>query len=196
MERYRGCASSPDVPLMTNRCGFVLLHPASVAGRCLLVEHTNGAREEAVFPLRISPSQPVFDIRELTYAVSEQAAVTCRLEADLPHDRRGKFEMEDQRNWSDASFKTYVASLLDPWPYELPAGKSSTQRVAVSMSGGKNDSAAIDHPSVHIGNPDTLLMPEIGVGVPPGVDSEGRVTCDNSCRRPEVRKEEFSEDDR
>ena len=28
-----------------------------------------------------------------------------------------KFEMEDQRNWGDASYKIYSGSLLDPFPY-------------------------------------------------------------------------------
>ena len=32
------------------------------------------------------------------------------------------FEMEDQRNWTDASYKTYVRPLALPWPYTLPAG--------------------------------------------------------------------------
>ena len=35
-----------------------------------------------------------------------------------------KFEMEDHRNWMDASYKTYVCSLLDPWPYTLEKGKN------------------------------------------------------------------------
>ena len=35
------------------------------------------------------------------------------------------FEMEDQRNWSDASYKTYVRPLALPWPYVLPAGKAA-----------------------------------------------------------------------
>jgi hypothetical protein len=161
--------ATPDVSLMTNRCGFVLLHPASVAGQRLLVEHTDGVWEETTFPLRISPSQPVFDIRALTYAASEQVAVTCRLEADLPHDPCGKFEMEDQRNWSDASYKTYVASLLDVWPYELPAGRPSIQRVALSSSGAEKPSAANAESPVQIDRPGDLRMPEIGIGIPPGV---------------------------
>ncbi len=30
--------------------------------------------------------------------------------------------MEDHRNWSDASFKTYVRPLALPWPYTLQRG--------------------------------------------------------------------------
>jgi D-apionolactonase len=46
-----------------------------------------------------------------------------------------KFEMEDQRNWGDASFKTYVCSLLDPWPYTLKAGEHFEQSVTLTITG-------------------------------------------------------------
>ena len=32
------------------------------------------------------------------------------------------FEMEDQRNWADASFKTYVRPLPKPRPYVIAEG--------------------------------------------------------------------------
>ena len=51
---------------------------------------------------------------------------TCRLEGE-------EFEMEDQRNWSDASFKTYGRPLALPWPFVLPAGVPVPQSVAVAV---------------------------------------------------------------
>ena len=39
------------------------------------------------------------------------------------------FEMEDHRNWTDASFKTYVRPLALPWPYTPPAGQAVSQSV-------------------------------------------------------------------
>ena len=45
------------------------------------------------------------------------------------------FEMEDPRNWSDASFKTYVRPLAEPWPYTMPKGQSFTQKVSLNFSG-------------------------------------------------------------
>src|SRR3712207_7382130 len=39
--------------------------------------------------------------RSLTHEAAPGLRVTCRMEGDT-------FEMEDQRNWTDASFKTYV----------------------------------------------------------------------------------------
>ena len=46
------------------------------------------------------------------HAFAPGAAVECRMEGDT-------FEMEDQRNWTDASYKTYVRPLALPWPYTL-----------------------------------------------------------------------------
>jgi hypothetical protein len=46
-----------------------------------------------------------------------------------------KFEMEDHRNWMDASYKTYVCSLLDPWPYTLKKGEAFTQSVTLTIAG-------------------------------------------------------------
>jgi hypothetical protein len=161
--------ATADLP--TNRCGFVVLHPAECAGRRLDVEHTDGRRSATTFPRLVSPGQPVFDIRELAYDAGAGVSVQCRLEAELPGDPAGRFEMEDQRNWSDASFKTYVGSLLDPWPYVLPAGRAWVQRVELTMHGAAPQRPATGAAEIEIrlapGEGDTL--PAIGVGVPAGL---------------------------
>ncbi len=63
----------------------------------------------------------MMDLRALTHAFAPGFAVTCRMEGDT-------FEMEDQRNWTDASYKTYVRPLALPWPYTLAAGERLSQR--------------------------------------------------------------------
>ena len=45
------------------------------------------------------------------------------------------FEMEDQRNWTDASYKTYVRPLALPWPYTLAKGTVIEQAVRLSVHG-------------------------------------------------------------
>ncbi len=167
--------ATPDADIETSRCGFVVLHPARVAGRDLQVEHTDGTTSQVSFPREISPSQPVFDIRCLIYSAADGVLVQCRLEADLPADPAGKFEMEDQRNWSDASFKTYVGSLLDPWPYALKEGRAYTQKVHLGVVSSRNHAPALtgktNEATVEIGGPGEVRMPQIGVGVPPGLRS-------------------------
>ena len=115
----------PTSDFSTSRAGFVVLHPLQgVAGEAVSVLHTDGTTADAVFPKHIAPTQPIFDIRALTHQVSAGVTVTCTMEGDA-------FEMEDQRNWSDASFKTYVRPLARPYPYILPAHQPQTQSVSL-----------------------------------------------------------------
>ena len=163
------------VALRVNRCGFVLLHPADAAGAPLAVEHTDGRCEDTCFPAQISPGQPVFDIRRLRHEAGPALSVDCRLEAELPAGVPGRFEMEDQRNWSDASFKTYVGSLLDPWPYELPAGASLCQSIEIQVHDSRptlplDAARAGTHlPCLRLGPATGARMPAIGLGVPAGL---------------------------
>jgi hypothetical protein len=81
------------------------------------------------------------------------------------------FEMEDQRNWTDASFKTYCRPLERPWPYTLPSGAEETQEVTVTVA------TAPRAPAVHaVAAPDAVIvragtpagtMPSIGLGCTP-----------------------------
>jgi hypothetical protein len=105
----------------TNRTGFVVLHPIEgVAGAKCTVEHVDGTIEETRFPLLIDPVQPMTALRAITHEFLPGLKVTCRMEGDT-------FEMEDQRNWTDSSYKTYVRPLALPWPYLIAKARRSTR---------------------------------------------------------------------
>jgi hypothetical protein len=123
--RSKGRAQSD---FLTNRTGFVVLHPAAVAGKPVRIEHVDGRLVEGVFPSLIDPVQPMMDLRALAHEPTRGISVTCRMEGDT-------YEMEDQRNWTDASYKTYVRPLALPWPYMLAAGSEIEQAVIVSVAG-------------------------------------------------------------
>lgn len=119
----------PDRDFRTNRCGFCILHPiVGVAGTPIVVEHCDGTREESRLPELIEPAQPFFDIRAITHQVAPGVTARCLMEGEA-------FEMEDQRNWSDASYKTYVRPLGLPWPYTLPAQQPVRQKVSLFLRG-------------------------------------------------------------
>ncbi|MGP5610704.1 hypothetical protein ACTXON_07400 [Brachybacterium alimentarium] len=121
---FEGAARS-DSP--TNRTGLVVLHPPHLAGTDLTVGRTDGTELAMTFPAAISPHQPARDIAALSWA---DHGTTFRV------DLRGDvFEMEDQRNWSDASFKTYNRSLDEPFPYTLAAGETVRQQVILTAAG-------------------------------------------------------------
>ncbi|TCK30895.1 hypothetical protein EV667_0999 [Ancylobacter aquaticus] len=118
----------PEVDFLTNRCGFTILHPVvGLAGAEIEVEHVDGRRVPARLPELIDPAQTLKDMRAITHQVAPGVRATCRMEGDA-------FEMEDQRNWSDASYKTYVRPLALPWPYVLPAGVPVRQRVTLDIA--------------------------------------------------------------
>jgi hypothetical protein len=120
-------AAEPLTPFLTARCGFAVLHPINgVAGQEAVVEHVDGAQEQATFPSLISPTQPFKDIRAIQHRVTLGITARCVLNGDV-------FEMEDQRNWSDASFKTYVRPLSLPWPYVMEQGVTNRQSVELSI---------------------------------------------------------------
>lgn len=113
----------------TNRTGFVVLHPlAGTVGAPLTVEHVDGRIVESRFPEMIDPDCPFRDIRALSHEPIPGLHLTCRMEGDA-------FEMEDHRNWMDASWKTYVRPLALPWPYVLKKGEALKQRVVLRLSG-------------------------------------------------------------
>ncbi|MBJ3774178.1 hypothetical protein [Acuticoccus mangrovi] len=113
----------------TNRTGFVVLHPIDgVAGAPVTIERVDGRVEEGRFPELVDPYQPMMELRALTHRPAAGLLVECRMEGDT-------YEMEDQRNWTDASYKTYVRPLALPWPYTLKRGETLRQQVTVSVSG-------------------------------------------------------------
>jgi hypothetical protein len=108
-----------------NRVGFCVLHPGDIAGQPCTILHTDGASEEAGFPADIMPHQPFFDVRAITHETANGARVTVTMEGDT-------FETEDQRNWTDASFKTYCTPLALPYPRMIAAGTRIRQVVTIS----------------------------------------------------------------
>lgn len=108
----------------TNRTGFTVLHPIEgVAGAPLRVEHGDAPAEDSQFPAMIAPWQPFQNITGLIHQAGG-LRVTCRFEGDV-------FEMEDQRQWGDASYKTYVRPLALPWPYCIADGSVIRQAVEI-----------------------------------------------------------------
>ncbi|MDH5540171.1 MAG: hypothetical protein OEY03_12275, partial [Rhizobacter sp.] len=110
----------------------------------------------------VDPVQPFLDIRALTHEVMPGLSATVRMEGDT-------FEMEDHRNWTDASFKTYVRPLARPWPYTLPAGEAVEQSISVRFSGaakGVGSAAAGKGIEVKLGAVTKQVLPPLGLGVP------------------------------
>jgi hypothetical protein len=154
---------APAMDFTTNRTGFVVLHPLERTAGCPVeVTHTDGTRRRARFPALVDPEPCFFDIRALSHEAVPGVWATTTMEGDV-------WEMEDHRNWLDASFKTYVRPLALPHPYVIPGGSTVTQSVTLGFSGPMPSPRVRSTPApieVTLGDPLSTSMPKIGVRAP------------------------------
>ena len=123
---------------LRNRIGICVLHPIiECAGKPCRVRHSDGAWKEQSFPRFISPHQPFKDIRALSWSPSDRVQANIELEGEV-------FEMEDQRNWTDASFKTYSTPLELPFPVQVSV--LANRSVSASFSASSSNTGAISAP--------------------------------------------------
>jgi hypothetical protein len=164
--RFDGVARSG---FLRNRVGICILHPIlECAGKPCAIEHIDGTTEQGAFPAAISPHQPFFDIRGISYGVVNTG---IRAQLEMEGDT---FEMEDQRNWTDASFKTYCTPLALPLPHPVKAGDRVRQSVTLTLSGNVRPILP-----VNIGRP-----PQLSISTTPVVGLPPIGLCVASHRRP------------
>ena len=121
-------ALQANEPFESNRAGFCVLHPLEgVRGTPVEVIHSDGTTEAVRFPETIMPGQPIFDILGLRSNIFG-VKTDFRFQGEI-------FEMEDQRNWSDASYKTYCRPLAMPLPIRIAPGTNLTQTITITLSG-------------------------------------------------------------
>ena len=114
-------------PFSRNRAGLCVLHPITeTIGQSLTINHPDGSQTDSVFPELISPHQPFMDIAAMRWALPRGPEATLTFEGDV-------FETEDQRNWSDTSFKTYSTPLRLPMPVWLQPGDRIRQVVRLEV---------------------------------------------------------------
>ena len=144
-----------------NRIGFCVLHPIrECAGIPCRVEKVNGAVEKMMFPKRISPHQPFKDIRAVSHEVVPGLEAEVRFTGET-------FEIEDHRNWTDASYKIYGTPLALPFPVEIKQGTKVIQSVTVTLKGkpsAPKRTAAIEILNFAIGRSVSHPLPRVGLG--------------------------------
>ena len=141
-----------------NRLGFTVLHPIrTCAGKHCTITHANKRQEILKFPELINPHQPFVDIVEMRWNPSDSIEAFLQFDGDI-------FETEDQRNWSDASYKTYCTPLSRPFPVEVKPGDKVRQRIRLNVSANK--AAVVDrkHPlTFSLERQGSTTFPHIGL---------------------------------
>ena len=92
----------------------------------------DGTEVECRFPDLIEPQifgrSSFQELRSVAHEVAPGIGAHVGFEGDT-------FEMEDQRNWTDASFKTYCTPLARPFPVEVKSGTTIRQSVTLRLTG-------------------------------------------------------------
>jgi len=148
----------PRRPFYRNRIGFCVLHPMSLAGMPATVTTPEG-QVEGQFSVRISPHQPFLDMVSIEHPAGPTSRCRIEFEGDL-------FETEDQRNWTDASYKTYSTPLRLPYPVLVEPGTPIVQAVTISLLGSAPEQATTaSEPRIEVGTESIALFPPVGFGV-------------------------------
>ncbi len=144
----------------TNRTGFVVLHSlGATRGRPVKVFHPGGGIEETTFPELVSPHQPFFDIEALEYTTAAGTRLRLSFSGEV-------FEIEDQRNWTDASYKTYCRPLRLPYPYRI--GPSTVVEQSVRLEILAEPPVGTSPPCAAPWIERTAVLPMLGTSLPPG----------------------------
>ncbi len=149
---------------LKNRIGLCIHLPSSLKGTPCNVSHTDHTSSSTVLPRLVSPHQPIKKISQIELQF-DRFAVKIDFEGDI-------FEMEDQRNWTDASYKIYSTPLELPFPVEVKRGDLFYQKISVTVL-----------PDVHFeeysGNGDQktrqqiLPSPLLGAMIPDNLSTDG-----------------------
>jgi hypothetical protein len=164
-----------DRDFVYRRIGICVLHPwATYVGARFEADGVE-ARTRGAFPLEIAP-QPLVD--------GEYRAMVpafAHLQVVFDHDARVGFaftgepdgwELEDQRNWTDASFKTYPTPLRRSAPRTLHRGERLRQTLRIRIAGeAVPPPEPEDRPVVlRVGDPVGHGAPSVGLTASPRAD--------------------------
>jgi D-apionolactonase len=153
-----------------NRIGFCVLHPIDgIAGHPYQAETPAGSIK-GTLPVLIGPQRvengfevPLFpSCSSLSVNLDDHTAIHTRFEGDL-------FEMEDQRNWTDGSFKTYCTPLSLGYPHTATAGQRIYQKVTLWLEQTERSAkvAPAEEPiRLYPAQSSRLPLPKIGFGMP------------------------------
>jgi hypothetical protein len=148
-----------------NRIGICVLHPiAECSGKPCTVQHVDGTEEKGVFPRSVAPWQPFYEVKALTYEAVPGIQTRLVFEGTI-------FETEDQRNWSDCSFKTYCTPQRLPKPVHVNPGEKESQSVTVSLTGQVRPILPVLQgrpPQISISTTPVLPLPPLGLCLPRG----------------------------
>jgi hypothetical protein len=145
---------------MKNRIGLCILHPIEpCAGKECTITHPDGTQSIQLFPRSVSPHQPFRNIAAMQWMVNEHTDAFLRFTGDV-------FETEDQRNWTDASFKTYSTPLEIPYPVQIQKGQMLNQKIELDLLGVMPPETHFERKIIfRIAAGNSIPLPSIGTAI-------------------------------
>jgi len=157
---------------LRNRIGFCVLHPTASAGATCRIAHVDGTTDMSEFPRfiapqliengRVEPHYPFAEMRTLAHQIVPGAWAEIHFAGEI-------FELEDQRNWIDGSYKTYGTPQRLPFPVEIAAGTKVRQAITLTLrderSAASDDLAQPEPFSTFTLHRSSLPIPRIGLGM-------------------------------
>lgn len=166
------------------RIGFCVLHPVAGTAGSRYRATTPGGEITGTLPKLVEPQRvengfetPIFpSFSSLTIDMPGGVQVTADFEGDL-------FEMEDQRNWTDGSFKTYCTPIALGYPHSARAGQPFHQEVTIRAQGPAAAEGGVSQDiqplRLVFGDAPGQRLPHIGFGLP---DDGGEMSARESER--------------
>jgi hypothetical protein len=152
-----------------NRIGLIVLHPLTLAG-ARYTARNGDAEVQGELPRTIGPQRiesgtihPLFPSFDSLVLDGPTGRLSLEFEGDL-------YETEDQRNWTDGSFKTYSTPLNLGWPHEAVAGQRIAQRLNVRFDPVQGRTVRVRRAiargvEVTLGRDTGRPLPTIGLGL-------------------------------
>ncbi|HJU21295.1 MAG TPA: hypothetical protein VJ891_02195 [Casimicrobiaceae bacterium] len=151
--------ATPRADILANRLGLCVLYPMSLGGARVEIEHIDGRVSRSTFPTLIPPWPPFMLVRAIRHEHAPGRWAHCRFAGDL-------FEVEDQRNNADASFKAYSRSNSMPRPYWLRSGVSICQSVDLTVDAPRTITRVRSARAISLRiEADAGVLPSIGVEI-------------------------------
>ena len=148
----------------TPRIGLCVLHPPRLAGARVVVETLFGTFRGR-FPDLVTGYMPFSNITQIRHDLGRIHETRIGFVGEV-------FQTEDQRAFTDASFKSFGRPLELPWPFRVDAGTAVRQAVtvAVPLAGSRApwpSSVGSRHDVVHVAVGAGRLFPAVGSGIAP-----------------------------
>jgi D-apionolactonase len=164
------CSFSMDGTAVTSfpyrRIGIcVLLPPAEFAGRSYTAS-VGGSQFSAELPALVAPPGPSAGVDLPLVPAFDRLRIAGRHGTTDFSFTGDQFEIEDQRNWTDDSFKAYSRlPVVGAAPEQLAAGTRLRQTVSIATTvrGRRPSSARSPATQIEVGRATAARMPDVGL---------------------------------